>query len=89
VSIAAYEDGFDTCDATGKRIYIGASKAHVYAQRIQVKNKRNGDRHAVHAFRCEHCDHWHVGHMVSGGKQKGGISPKALRKAVSMEDLAA
>lgn len=42
MSIAAYEDGFDTCEATGKRIYISASKAHVYAQRIQAKNKRNG-----------------------------------------------
>jgi hypothetical protein len=42
MSIAAYEDGFDTCAATGKRIYISASKAHVYARRIQVKNKRNG-----------------------------------------------
>lgn len=68
MSIAAYEDGFDTCEVTGKRIYITATKAHVYAHRIHGKNKRNGDRHAVHAFRCEHCGHYHVGHMTTGKK---------------------
>lgn len=82
MSISAYEEGFDTCEVTGKRIYISASNAHVYAQRIQAKNKRNGDRHAVHAFRCEHCAHWHVGHMVTGKKTPRPIPARG-------EDLAA
>lgn len=74
MSIAAYEDGFDTCEATGKRIYISASKAHVYAHRIQTKNKRNVDRHAVHVYECDECGsgrkHFHIGHTTSGVKKQ-------------------
>lgn len=63
MSIAAYEDGFDLCPHEGKRIYVSQTKAFVYAKRLQKKNKRNGDRHAVHAYRCASCGHFHVGHM--------------------------
>ena len=68
MSIAAYEDGFDTCQFTQKRIFISEYKAYIYAQRVHGKNKRRGDRHAVHSYRCEACGHFHLGHMVSGKK---------------------
>lgn len=74
MNIAAYEEGFDVCEATGKRIYISESKAHVYAARIQRKNKRNGDRHAVHVYQCDCCPrgqvHFHIGHTVEGRRAR-------------------
>lgn len=89
MSVGAYEVDFDLCEATGKRIYITAAKAYVYANRIQCKNRRNGDRHAVHAFRCSHCEHWHIGHMVKARAPKGGNSPRHRRQPDDKEDLAA
>lgn len=74
MSIAAYEDRFDLCAVTGKRIFITEYKAYVHAHRLHGKNRRKGDRHAVHSFRCPDCGHFHLGHMTTGKK-----NPRPLR----------
>ena len=50
------------CPDSGKRCYVSEIKAHVCAKRLAVKNRRNGDRKPVHAYRCPSCGHFHVGH---------------------------
>lgn len=82
MSIAAYEDGFDICPVAEKRIFISEFKAYVYAKRVHKKNKRKGDRHAVHCYACPACGHFHLGHMVSGKKTPRPIPARG-------EDLAA
>lgn len=78
MSVGAYEVDFDLCEATGKRIYITAAKAYVYANRIQCKNRRNGDRHAVHVYECDQCEagrkHFHIGHMTTSRKRNKDIA---------------
>lgn len=43
-----------TCDATGKRKYSTRTIAKTVA-----RGMRGG---GLHAFRCTHCDTWHLGH---------------------------
>jgi hypothetical protein len=65
----SHETTHDVCAATGKRIYISEAKAWLCAGRIQKKNKRNGDRHAVHSYHCDACGHYHVGHVTEGRRK--------------------
>ena len=66
MSVRTDEHTHDVCPATGKRIYITREKAFIYAGALKRKNHAKGDRHPVHAFRCEDgCGHWHIGHVTT------------------------
>ena len=65
MSVRTDEFTHERCPTTGKRVYITRAKADVYAGTLNRKNRQNGDRHPVHPFRCECCDHWHIGHVQS------------------------
>ena len=41
MSIAAYEDGFDICQFTQKRIFISEYKAYIYAKRVREGRGEN------------------------------------------------
>ena len=62
MSVSTYITKYDTCPATGKRVYVTKARAHVFAKKVGRKNRKAGDPHPVHVFRCESCGHYHIGH---------------------------
>lgn len=62
MSVRAENDRHELCPATKKRMFATEGKAHVFAQRVARKNKKRGDRHPVHVYRCDACSAYHVGH---------------------------
>lgn len=62
MSIRSYITNHDTCPATGKRVYVTKARAYVFAKKVSRKNRKAGDPHPVHVFRCGSCGHYHIGH---------------------------
>jgi hypothetical protein len=57
----------DICPATGKRRYASKAKAFTVAKWTSTSNRRRAKTQAhrvpCHAYRCEHCQGFHVGHL--------------------------
>lgn len=62
MSVRAENDAFELCPVTKKRMFATEGKAHVFAKRLARKNKKRGDSHPVHVYRCDACNAYHVGH---------------------------
>ena len=62
MSVRTYITEHDTCPDTGKRVYVTKARACVIAKHVGRKNRRNGDSHPVHVFRCDSCGGFHIGH---------------------------
>ena len=62
MSVRTYLTEHDTCPDTGKRVYVTKARACVFAKHVGRKNRKNGDSHPVHVFRCDSCGYFHIGH---------------------------
>ena len=53
---------FDLCPVSGKRKFRTQARAYVFLGGLQKRNRRKGDKHPVHVYRCG-CGFWHLGHV--------------------------
>lgn len=84
MSVRTYITEHDTCPATGKRVYVTKARAHVFTKKVSRKNRKAGDPHPVHVFRCESCGHYHIGHDPGWLKRRRSVQKARECVALAM-----
>jgi hypothetical protein len=55
---------------TGKKRHPTRAAAQEHARSLKLREEKEGIfRRPLREYRCDHCQHWHVGHS-SGGRSK-------------------